>query len=269
MSSKRESVGSLGGRIKSYEAQYNQKVLRNLPMIVRLDGRAFHTFTRGMCRPYDINMSKLMIYTMNSLVEAFSPKIAYVQSDEISLLFTADNEKSELPFIGKVNKINSIFAAITSVYFDRYKKIYFPCFDKVESFDCRTFSVPSKEEACNYFLWRERDATKNSISMAAQSMYSNKELLNKNQSHMQEMLFQKGVNWNDYPIFFKRGTWARKVNVEKINPQDMTTYTRSVCFNSWLKIPLAHMTMEDKLKFIFEGEDEKYTNKEDPALSPS
>jgi tRNA(His) 5'-end guanylyltransferase len=88
--------------------------------------------------------------------------------------------------------------------------------DKLPTFDARVWNVPNVVEGANVFLWREQDATKNSISMAARSYYSHKILMNKNGSEMQEMLFQKGINWNDYPTFFRRGTYIQRRKVERL-----------------------------------------------------
>lgn len=103
---------------------------------------------------------------------------------------------------------------MASVYFNRRLVEFLPeKSDKMPRFDCRVYSVPTLDEAVNSFLWREQDATKNSISMAAQEFYSHRELMGKNGSEKQEMLFQKGVNWNDYPSFFKRGTYVQRKRV--------------------------------------------------------
>ena len=108
----------------------------------------------------------------------------------------------------------SDLAAMCSVYFNRLLPKYLPeKADKMPRFDCRVFNVPTLDEAVNTFLWRELDATKNSISMASQHYYSHKQLDGKNGSEKQEMLFQKGVNWNDYPTFFKRGTYIQRKRV--------------------------------------------------------
>jgi len=108
----------------------------------------------------------------------------------------------------------SDLAAMCSVFFNRELPKYLPeKVDKMPRFDCRVYNVPTLDEAVNSFLWREQDATKNSISMAAQSVFSHRELMNKNGSDKQEMLFQKGINWNDYPAFFKRGTYVQRKRV--------------------------------------------------------
>lgn len=243
----------IGDRIKLYEAQHSQIVLKQLPVIVRLDGRSFHSLTKNMERPYDIQMSSVMVHIMSSLVKEFVPVAGYTQSDEITLLFYSDSYNYELPFGGKVNKINSVFASHASVVLERLKYGLNIGKNKVETFDCRTFNVPSKEEAANCFFWREQDATKNAIQqMAGRSMYSHKELQNKNQSDIQEMLFQKGKNFNDYPTFFKRGTWAKRKLVTLIGNNGEYTRTMIKTFN--LTEPFCKQSIEKRIGFLFEDQ---------------
>jgi tRNA(His) 5'-end guanylyltransferase len=217
------SKDCLGDRMKKYEAQYSQRLLAKTYVICRIDGKSFHTFTRGLSRPYDTRLSTLMVETTKHLIKEAGAKFGYTQSDEISLLFYTVDIKSELPFGGKVNKFNSILSSMATFYFNRGKCKVLP--EKVDTpayFDCRTFVVPKKDEVVNYFLWRERDAVKNSISMAAQSLYSHKELQGKHSGDMQEMLFAKGKNWNDYPKFFKSGTYLqRKVISRTLSPSEL------------------------------------------------
>jgi len=185
-----------------------------VPMLCRIDGKCFHTFTRGMERPYDKRLSDLMVETAMHLLKETHANCAYTQSDEMSLCWFTDREDSEVFFGGKAHKINSVCASIATAHFNGRLASVFP--DKGPAlFDARTWDVPNETEAANYFVWREQDATRNSISMAAQSVYSPAELFSKDCSEMQEMLFQKGVNWNDYPAFFKRGTFIRKRVIER------------------------------------------------------
>lgn len=188
-----------------------------VPAICRMDGRAFHTFTKGLKRPYDQRMSDLMVETTKHIVRASGACIGYTQSDEITLVWLVDDPKSEMFFGGRVQKMVSILPAQLSVFFNHALPEYLP--EKAGTFpifDCRVFSVPTRTEAANALVWREMDATRNSISMAAQSVYSHKQLLGKSCSEMQEMLFQRGINWNDYPAFFKRGTYVQKRKRERV-----------------------------------------------------
>jgi tRNA(His) guanylyltransferase len=213
----------LGTRMKAYErATTLQCAFIGQPIIVRLDGKAFHTFTKGMKRPYDECMSRLMVETMNALVEKFHANVGYTQSDEISLVFYSADPKSEYIFGGRFQKIQSLMAAYASVVFNRELGKYFP--EKVDAmpiFDARANVVPNLGEAWNNLVWRQGDATKNAISMAAQSMFPHKSLQKLNGKVMQaKMLEEKGVNFNDYPEFFKRGTFSKRVRVERMLTED-------------------------------------------------
>lgn len=205
-------IDKMGDRLKYYEGiEAGRVLIPHLPICVRVDGRAFHTFTRGMERPYDIKMSNSMIETMKYLVEKTDACIGYVQSDEISLILS---DVKDPMFGGRVQKLTSVIASMATAKFNQVIHNYYP--DKsLAEFDCRVWNVPSRTEAANTILWREFDATKNSISMAARAYYSDKQLLGKNSSQKQDMLMEKGVNWNDYPVFFKRGTYAKRVLVNR------------------------------------------------------
>ncbi len=203
---------ALGDRIKMYENQTcGIRLLPRIPVVCRLDGKSFHSFTKGLNRPFDERLSKLMIETTKFLLKETNANCAYTQSDEITLVWYSDSYESQTYFDGRLFKILSILPSVCSVYFNKQLGNYIP--EKAHLmpvFDCRVFNVPTIEEAANVFYWRELDATKNSISMAAQNYYSHKELNGKNGSQKQEMLFQKGINWNDYPSFFKRGTYVQR-----------------------------------------------------------
>lgn len=204
---------ALGDRMKMYERSGTpERFLPLLPVMARIDGRAFHSFVRGLERPYDKRLSQMMIDTTKYLVKETAAVMGYCQSDEISLCWYSGNPDTQIFFDGRVAKMISQLAAITSVHFYRLTVERLPpqYAEKVPTFDCRCWTVPNFQEAANTFLWRELDASKNSISMAARSVYSHKELENKNGSEMQEMLWQKGINWNDYPRFFKRGTFIQR-----------------------------------------------------------
>lgn len=183
-----------------------------LPVIARLDGRAFHSFCKGLQRPYDERLSMLMIDCTKYLVQETNACCGYTQSDEITLGWFSADFDSEIFFDGRVSKMLSILAAMQSVYFNKMlpKFLTAEYAAKMPTFDCRVWCVPNLDEGANAFLWREHDATKNSISMAARTYYSHSQLDNKNGPAMQEMLWQKGVNWNDYPTYFKRGTFVQR-----------------------------------------------------------
>ena len=205
---------TLGGRMKMYErlGSAADVFMPGLPIIVRLDGRAFHSFTRGMDRPFDSRLAGIMDTVTEDLAKESNACIAYTQSDEISLLLYADGVKSQVYFGGKRDKITSILASLATLQFNRYVALIFPDKSNMKPvFDARAFTVPSKTEAANYFIWREQDAVRNSISMAAQAHFSHESLHGLDSKQMQEKLFaETGVNWNDYSSRFKRGSYRQK-----------------------------------------------------------
>jgi tRNA(His) 5'-end guanylyltransferase len=133
-------------------------------------------------------------------------KIGYVQSDEISLVLTDfDDLNTSAWFDNNIQKIASVAASMATAKFNQLRFSKNAWTDKLAFFDARVFQVPTKTEAINYLIWRQNDATRNSISSVAQSMYSHKELHGKSSNQMQEMIFQNGLNWNDLPTGLKRG----------------------------------------------------------------
>jgi len=206
-------IDKMGDRLKAIEMmEAGRKFLPLLPICARIDGRSFSKFTKGLARPYDKRMSDLMIETTKYLVDAACAKVGYTQSDEISLLWYENDVKQTSFFDGRIQKMVSILGSMATGYFNRHVegvlgKLYW---DRFPMFDARVWTVPTLEEAANVLLWREWDATKNSIGMAASHYYSHNQLMGKNSSEKQELLFQKGINWNDYPTFFKRGTYVTK-----------------------------------------------------------
>ena len=209
---------SLGDRMKLYEsAEAGRRLMPLLPAIARLDGRAFHSFVRGLNRPFDERLSRLMIETANFMVRETVATVGYTQSDEITLAWVPADFESQIFFDGRIQKMTSMLAATCSAYFNRRLPQFLPAeyADRMPLFDARVWNVPTVEEAANTFLWRELDATKNSISMAARAYYDHAVLHEKTGPEMQELLFCKGVNWNDYPAFFKRGTYLRRESVRR------------------------------------------------------
>ena len=204
---------SLGDLMKAYENQTcGIKMLPLIPVIARLDGKGFSKFTKGLKRPYDERLSNLMIETTKYLVKETNANCGYTQSDEITLMWYSDSHESKIYFDGRLFKMISDLASMASVFFNSKLAEYLPeKKDKLPRFDCRVFNVPSVEEAVNVFYWREKDATKNSITMAASEFYLHNFLMGKNGSEKQELLFQKGINWSeDYCTHFKRGTYIQR-----------------------------------------------------------
>ncbi|MDC0669065.1 tRNA(His) guanylyltransferase Thg1 family protein [Nannocystis radixulma] len=215
----------LGDRMKMYEmAEAGRKCMPLLPIAARIDGRSFSKFTSGLERPYDRRLSELMIDTVKFLVRETNAVCGYTQSDEITLAWYTPTFDSQIIFDGRISKLVSVLASLTTAHFNRRLPQFLPAeyAEKLPHFDARVWNLPSLEEAANTFLWRELDAIKNSISMAARAHYSHKQLDSKNGGEMQEMLLQKGVNWHDYPDFFKRGTYIqRRKTVRKFDTDEL------------------------------------------------
>lgn len=213
----KKSKDSLGDRMKMYEGLETERFLMpGLPTLVRLDGCHFHTYTRGFNKPYDSDMVYAMAKTTKYLVEKTNAVIGYTQSDEITLLLPDDRA---ILYEGKIFKLVSTLASMASAVFNHTMNRP----DKpLAYFDCRVWQVPSRYEAVNALIWRELDATKNAISAAAEAHFSHNQCMNKNSNEKQEMLFQKGINFNDYPAFFKRGIYFKKVVVSrKYTPEEI------------------------------------------------
>lgn len=234
---------SLGNRMKTfYEAITKYFLPRRTYTIIRVDGKAFSQFTKTMVRPFDEDFVAVMNETARYMCENIQgAKFAYVQSDEISILLTDfDTIKTDAWFDGNVQKMASISASLATAKFNQvrlmlkmngyadgrrfvddylnqeYLKVN-PF--KLAMFDSRVFTIPMALEVKNYFLWRQQDAVRNSIQMATRAKYSHEETKNVNTDEMQEMLFQKGVNWNDYAPGLKRGRiiYRKEVDIETEN----------------------------------------------------
>lgn len=207
----------LGDRMKMYEnLECSRRLMPLVPIVARVDGRAFHSFTRGMERPFDSTFSEAMFRTAMHLAKETNACMVYAQSDEITLAWHSTSPKSQIWFDGRVCKMTSQLAAQATLAFYRATLEIMPQYaDRMPSFDARVWQMPNRTEAANVFVWREWDATKNSISMAASSVYSDKALHGKNSADKQEMLFQKGINWNDYQPMFKRGVYIQRRTVHR------------------------------------------------------
>lgn len=224
----------LGHRMKEYyEQRYKYSLQRRAYTIIRIDGKAFHTYTKNLNKPFDEELTQDMIDTTIYLCKNIQgAKFGYVQSDEISILLTDFDELStQAWFDNNVQKMVSVSASLATAKFNqlRLKRDAIECGDLVSTqitefglahFDSRVFQLPTKTEVENYFIWRQQDAVRNSISAVAQSLYSHKELHNKNQNEMQEMIFKKGINWNDLELKYKRGSFIEKVTSSRENTKD-------------------------------------------------
>ena len=196
----------IGTRMKGqYENRTRFYLPRRTYTILRLDGKAFHTYTRHMQRPYDTTFMNAMDAVMHVMLpEIMGAEFAYTQSDEISILLTDfAKHTTEAWFDGNVQKQVSVAASMATCLFNQR-----PGMSPTAMFDCRAFTIPDPVEVENYFIWRQQDAVRNSILMLAQHHYSHKEMHCKNTSVLQDMIHAKGDNWNDHPARFKRGGMA-------------------------------------------------------------
>lgn len=266
----------LGSRMKEYyETIPKTRLMRRTPVAIRIDGKAFHTFTRGFGKPFDEVLVNTMQDTMKYLCENIQGCVfGYVQSDEITLiLIDYQTLTTDAWFDYEVQKMCSIAASMATLAFNRFfdeqvdeycTKNYINCcglrdvlsvysipelkeadsilvaylnaMDKGAMFDARCFNIP-KEEVTNLIYWRQLDATRNSIQMVGQANFSHKELQGKSCNMIQDMLMtQKNINWNDFPTHLKRGSCC----VKQINADGRSTWIIDT------EIP------------IFKGEDRKY-----------
>jgi tRNA(His) guanylyltransferase len=227
---------ALGDRMKkNYEDRTRISLPRRGYTIIRIDGKAFHTYTKGLRRPFDLDliddMDETAAYLCKNIMGA---KFAYVQSDEISVLITDfEDEGTQAWFDNNLQKMVSIAASLATAKFNQLRMaracVNPNLVDNVDSldyedikrfklamFDARVFQIPQKVEVENYFIWRQQDATRNSISSVAQSLYSPKQLHGVKTDGMQGLIFQAGTNWNDFSPREKRGGIIKKVEREFI-----------------------------------------------------
>lgn len=271
----------LGTRMKSYyEAIPKTRLMRRVPVAIRLDGKAFHTFTRGFKKPFDEVLGCSMRATMKYLCENIQGCVlGFQQSDEITLiLIDYQTLTTEAWFNYEIQKMCSISASMATMAFNKFfeytvhenydvgnpytpekeKEIvetYFKAIEKGAMFDARCFNIP-KEEVANLIYWRQLDATRNSIQMVGQANFSHKELQNKTCNDIQDMLFkERNINWNDFPTHLKRGSCCVKIEnstVFAIERENGTIETGAVERPHWeidLEIP------------IFKNEGRKYINR--------
>lgn len=201
----------LKDRMEGYDRVFQRELPARCPAILRIDGRAFHTLLRNADKPFDERFATVMNTVAYGLMgEISTARFAYTQSDEISFLLIDYNRfESQQWFGGNIQKMTSVSASLASAWFTSNW-----CKDGgIGAFDSRVFTIPERDIK-NYFIWRQRDWERNSIQMLARKYYSHKELLGKTTNEQQEMIFQKGENWNDLPVMWKRG---RVINRNTIN----------------------------------------------------
>jgi len=234
---------SLGDRMKEYEGAYKYKLTPRSYIIIRLDEKNFSKYTKNLEKPFDTDLSDAMNQTAVAVCEEFNGKFAYTQSDEISVLITdVGNIEAQPMFGGSLQKLCSLSASVATAKFNEVRNKQYLMnmmleseipmeeliknqmygdivdFPKQAFFDARVFIVPSATEAINHMIWRQQDATRNSISMAGQANFSHKELQGLNGSQVQEKLFSDAnINWNDFPTKFKRGVCIFKEEYVRMN----------------------------------------------------
>lgn len=199
-----------GDRMKSYEHATRTVLPRRTFTIIRVDGRAFHTHLRSAKKPFDPDVIRAMRHTAREMCrEIHGIQFAYTQSDEISFLLTDFGSRTEPWFGGVVQKMASVSASMATAAFN---DAYGPRGGSYATFDSRVYTIPDRTEVLNYFLWRQQDAIRNAVSMAAQAHFSHKSLHGQSTAEMQERLFQeKGINFKtDYPDEARRGSYAFK-----------------------------------------------------------
>lgn len=206
-------MDSLGDRMKkNYEGPNRHFLTRRVPVIIRIDGRAFHTYTKSLEKPFSPYLTINMIESAKALFEEQGCKLAYVQSDEASFLFTDyDDLNTEAWFGYNQSKLESVAASIFTAKFNSNNK-----FQQLANFDARAFNVP-REEVANYFLWRAKDWHRNSLQMYARSVFSHKELHNKDSNEIHEMLNLLNMNWADLHPQLKNGTFLKLVRQKEIS----------------------------------------------------
>ncbi len=213
---------AFGDKVKAFESASAKVVLdESQPMCVRLDGKAFHTFTRGLARPYDKRLSDAMVETMNYLVEKTDARLGYTQSDEITLVYFKTAPHQQTYFGSRVQKLTSVLASMATAKFNSEVAKNIPeKADLFAFFDCRVWNVPTLQDAADVFIWRQDDAIKNAVSMAAHAKFSDKKLHGKSSKEKIAMLSEVGIDWHEYPEFFKSGTYAmRKHKLVEMPPE--------------------------------------------------
>lgn len=272
-------TSALAKRMKKYEAVPKNTLMRRTPVIIRVDGRAFHTFTKGFQKPFDDVLMRVMQDTMKYLCENIQGcAFGYTQSDEITLILI-DYKKlnSEAWFDYEVQKMCSIVASMATMAFNRFfmyeyeefnrwiyegsptdedkrlNDVYYNAMCKGAMFDARAFNLP-KEEVTNNIYWRQLDASRNSIQMLGQANFSHRELLNKTCNQIQDMLMtQHGINWNDMGTSYKRGSCCVR-NRRVIGTSADGTVT---CEIRNPKEPETAWVIDNEIP-IFKGEGRKY-----------
>jgi tRNA(His) guanylyltransferase len=241
-----------GDRMKAYEKNDSTKLMVGMPVCARIDGRGFSRFTKGFEKPFDRDIMQAMQATCAKLVADTHALIGYVQSDEITLIWEPQ-EGSQMMFEGKVQKLTSVMAGITTSAFT------FEMLDRADPevirkrapvFDCRVWNVPNRSEAANVVLWRTQDATRNAISSACRAVASSKEMHGLNQEEMKNLMQKRGVDYDEhYAQDEKYGALFKRVTRER---EFTTKERRKIEAAGWsapLKLVRSHVEMLSTISF--------------------
>ncbi len=200
-----------GDRMKKYENAFRINLPGRMPVILRIDGRSFHTYTKDFIKPFDEELANAFWETSKYLAQnIMGAKLVYHQSDEISILLTNyDKLSTQSWFENNIQKLTSVSASLATAKFNDIMKNNHSC-NSLATFDSRAWVLPH-DEVCNYFLWRQHDATKNSVSMVARANFSHNQLQGLNSSQLQDkLMLEKNINWADIPVWQKRGVCIKK-----------------------------------------------------------
>jgi tRNA(His) 5'-end guanylyltransferase len=220
---------SLGDRIKRYESVSSPRLLTKCPVFIRVDGKAFHSWTRSLDKPFDGSFIKSMVVAAKETAEQMQGfKLGYVQSDEATFMLSDyDSEKSQGWFGYELNKIVSISASLFTAHFNEINP--YMC-SSLALFDSRAFNVPL-DDAPNVFVWRQKDWHRNSLQMLARAHFSHRELNGKKAPDMHEMLHAKGINWADLPAQLKNGTFIHSdgsVSHDYMTYEELRPYLKGI-----------------------------------------
>lgn len=195
---------NIDDRMKMYEKTYQTDIPRRMPVVMRLDGKTFHSVAKNCKKPFDESLWSAIVEATKELLEECHARVAYQQSDEVSLLFIDYNKfDSDQWFGGNVQKMVSVSAAIMSAHFSKKWGV------RMGYFDSRVMAIPERD-VLNYFVWRQQDAMRNAVAMAARNEFSQKELHGKGVYEQESMLQRKGVRFEEYPEDFRMGTVITK-----------------------------------------------------------
>ena len=262
----RMETSDLAKRMKRYEAVSKTTLVTRMPVILRIDGKAFHTLTRGFQKPFDRVLNLSMMETMRFLCKNIQGCVlGYTQSDEITLVLVDYKKLTSNPWFDyEVQKMCSVGASMATVGFNnafarRVEEFSIhgggsPLYDRYLNaledgamFDCRAFNVP-REEVTNNIYWRQLDASRNSIQMLGQVHFAHKELQNKSCNEIQDMLMtRKGINWNNLPAYQKRGSCCVKRKYFEEQEED----------GKLVKVERSHWEVDVNIP-IFKGDGREY-----------